>query len=151
MRCVVVFGLLCVLAGTACQSQTEKPGELPDVERVVYDFFESIASFNYPAIRDHCADDVVLFEDGRVLRLEAFIAEVRGLEGKATISYHLEGVETHVEGALTWMSLRNRAVLVNGQGQTTREWLESAVLSKRAGLWKIVFYHSTPAREASKK
>lgn len=146
---LIVFGL-CALLTVGCQShQGESEAEVAAVERVVYDLFESIASFNYPSIREHCTEDVVLFEDGQVLGLEAFIDKVKVFEGKATINYHLEDVTTHVEGSFAWLTLRNRAVMVTGEGPTSLEWLESAVLQKQAGLWRIAFYHSTAVRDSS--
>ncbi|MFQ5605968.1 MAG: YybH family protein [bacterium] len=110
---------------------------------MVFDFFESIASFNYPALRDHCTEDFYLFEDGQKMNLNQFINLVKSFEHQATIHYELEDIRTEIAGSLAWMTLRTKALMnLNGQG-TNLEWLESAVLKKQQDLWRIAFYHSS--------
>ena len=60
----IALVVLCILAILSCQMQQNPQDEQADVERVVYDLFESIATFNYQSIRDHCTDDFILFDDG---------------------------------------------------------------------------------------
>ncbi len=143
-----ILAALCVVATLSCQGQQNQQDELPDVERVVYDLFESIASFNYPSIRDHCTDDFILFEDGQTMNVQEFIDSVKGFDGKGSIDYSLEEVKTNIDGSFAWMTLRNKAVMIMNGQTASLEWIESAVLRKEEGLWKIAFYHSTRVKDS---
>ena len=42
-----------------------------------------------------------------------------------------------------WIAYVNKGSITDSSGTVMQEWLESAFLQKRAGIWKIVFMHST--------
>ena len=109
---------------------------------MIHDFFAAIFAFNYQGIRDVCTDDFLLFESGQVMNIEDFINFIKGMEG-STWANKYEDVKTNVEGAIAWVTLRNKAEMTAGEQVMNFNWLESAVLKKQEGVWKIAFYHST--------
>jgi hypothetical protein len=56
--------------------------------------------------------------------------------------------DVHISGNTTWIAYLNKSSITDASGTVNQNWLESAVLEKQAGMWKIVFMHSThvPAR-----
>ncbi len=140
--------LLCFTFG--CQ-QAEEVAEEPvvdvesekqNVEEVIRNFYDATSSFNFQGIRDLCTDDFILFESEQVMNVEDFINFITPFKG-ATMTYNLEDVKINVEGSVAWMRMRSKAKMTMGEQVMNYEWLESAVLKKQEGMWKIAFYHST--------
>jgi ketosteroid isomerase-like protein len=51
--------------------------------------------------------------------------------------------DVHVSGNTAWIAYVNKGSITDASGTTSQKWLESAFLQKQAGIWKIVFMHST--------
>ena len=149
--------LLCFAFG--CQKQAEEVAEEPVVdveaekqnaEEVVRNFYDAAFAHNYQGIRDLCTDDYILFESGQVMNVEDFIIFITPFKG-ATTTYNLEDVKINVEGSVAWMRMRSKAKVTMGEQVMNYEWLESGVLKKQEGIWKIAFYHSTTVEPPEEK
>jgi ketosteroid isomerase-like protein len=57
--------------------------------------------------------------------------------------------DVHVSGDNAWIAYVNRGSVTNASGKHDYLWLESAVLQKQSGVWKIVFMQSTRVPPAS--
>src|ERR1700722_11345541 len=53
--------------------------------------------------------------------------------------------EVHVAGDVAWITYINKGSVKNASGTQQVMWLESMVLEKKDGKWKIHFVHSTRA------
>lgn len=53
----------------------------------------------------------------------------------------------HIEGNTAWLTYRNRGSVGDASGSKPVTWLESAVLHKMDGIWRIHFLHATRAAE----
>jgi hypothetical protein len=71
---------------------------------------------------------------------------------KMVKSFHESGkvvvwtvTDPHVEATcnLAWITYTNRGSMKDGSGKKDLAWLESAVLEKQAGTWRIRFFNST--------
>jgi hypothetical protein len=51
--------------------------------------------------------------------------------------------DVHVSGNTAWIAYVNQGSITDASGTVSQKWLESAFLQKQAGIWKIVFMHST--------
>jgi ketosteroid isomerase-like protein len=51
--------------------------------------------------------------------------------------------DVHVNGNTAWIAYVNKGSISDASGTVNQNWLESAFLEKQAGIWKIVFMHST--------
>jgi hypothetical protein len=51
--------------------------------------------------------------------------------------------EVHVHGDLAWIAYVNRGSVQDAKGKKDLTWLESAVLHRIGGAWKIRFFHAT--------
>jgi Domain of unknown function (DUF4440) len=51
--------------------------------------------------------------------------------------------EVHINGNTAWIAYVNKGSISDASGTVNQNWLESAFLEKQAGIWKIVFMHST--------
>ncbi|MGC1904599.1 MAG: nuclear transport factor 2 family protein [Candidatus Acidiferrum sp.] len=55
--------------------------------------------------------------------------------------------EVHVAGNVAWITYINNGSVKNASGTQQVTWLESMVLEKKGGKWKIHFVHSTRAAQ----
>jgi hypothetical protein len=51
--------------------------------------------------------------------------------------------DVHVSGNTAWIAYTNKGSITDSFCTINQKWLESAFLQKEAGIWKIVFMHST--------
>ena len=51
--------------------------------------------------------------------------------------------DVHISGNGAWIAYVNKGSITDASGTVNQNWLESAFLEKQAGVWKIVFMHST--------
>jgi hypothetical protein len=51
--------------------------------------------------------------------------------------------DVHISGKTAWIAYVNKGSITDASGTVNQKWLESAFLQKQAGVWKIVFMHST--------
>jgi Domain of unknown function (DUF4440) len=59
--------------------------------------------------------------------------------------------DVHISGNTAWIAYVNKGSITDGSGTVNQNWLESAFLEKQAGLWKIVFMHSTRVSMATQE
>jgi ketosteroid isomerase-like protein len=147
MVLLLVFLLCLAFSCQKAEEVAEEPAvdieaEKQNVEKVVRNFFDATFTFNFQCIRDVCTDDFILFESGQVMNVEDFINFITPFKGSTT-TFNFENVETNVEGSVAWIRLRNKADMKMGEQVINFDWLESAILNKQEGMWKIAFYHST--------
>ena len=55
--------------------------------------------------------------------------------------------EVHISGDIAWVTYVNRGSIKDASGIKDVNWLESAVLQKEQGTWRIRFFHSTRVPE----
>ncbi|WP_158792309.1 nuclear transport factor 2 family protein [Granulicella sp. L60] len=51
--------------------------------------------------------------------------------------------DVHIDGDTAWIAYVNKGKITDASGTVDQRWLESAVLQRQKGEWKIVFMHST--------
>jgi ketosteroid isomerase-like protein len=145
-KCLCVFVIL--LTAASAQLSFGAQSESQKVEQTIQGFFKALSTSDFLAVRNLCGEDFVLFEDGRILSLTEFIGHMKTYAGKGSISYSLTDIKPTVEKSFAWATLRNKATISIPGLPPTMEWIESAVLKKQSGRWKIAFYHSSIAKPA---
>jgi len=127
----------------SCQLRQDETADKKRVETVLQNYFTAISQSDYQPIRDQCTDDFVLIEHGLWWNNDSLIKVIKGFEGKATIGYTLDDIDTHVEGSIAWMTYKNHGLMIMDGKETQFEWSESAVFRKQHDAWKMVLLHST--------
>jgi len=137
------FLIVCLVLLVNCQTGQDLEREKQNVESTVIDFFNAVSEFNYQEMEDHCTDDFMLVEFGQFWKVDSLVSLLKPSEGKSRMVYGFTDFVTHMEGSVGWTSYRNTGVRTAGEEKTDYEWLESAVLKKKEGMWKIALLHST--------
>jgi ketosteroid isomerase-like protein len=64
-------------------------------------------------------------------------------DGGSVYVWTITDPEVNVSGDIAWITYVNRGSVKNKAGKKKLTWLESAVLRKDSGKWRIHFFHST--------
>jgi hypothetical protein len=59
--------------------------------------------------------------------------------------------DVHISGKTAWVAYVNKGSIGDAAGTVNQDWLESAFLQQQAGVWKIVFMHSTRVTMATQE
>jgi hypothetical protein len=90
------------------------------------------------------AQDFYAFDNGKRYDGDALMKAVKEFHDKGVV-FVWTVTDPHVEATcnLAWITYTNRGSMRGASGTQDVNWLESAVLQKQAGTWRILFFHST--------
>jgi hypothetical protein len=118
------------------------------VEAAVAGFFNGLSIRNADTLKYYATADFQLLEDGEVWNMDSLINKMKPLKGSAiTRLNQFDFISTRISGNMAWVSYHNTAEFRKGENTKLVKWLESAVLIKTGGRWKIQMMHSTPLQE----
>lgn len=150
MKRLIQFSFICLFAipvvFVGCTMEKDPQSDLLDAEAVLFSYFDGIMNLDYQKMREACSSDFLLFEDGIIWTVEDHISYLEAMEGKGSISYSFADVKKNIEGSVAWITHRNIAEAAIEGNSMQFEWIESAVLRKIDGNWKMVLLHSTSAK-----
>ena len=118
--------------------------EKDSIEASISRFFDGISEINADKLKGYTTGDFILLENGQVWNLDTLITKinVRKNSGIKRIN-KFQFISTEQTGNIAWVSYHNTADFSLNEKQQTVKWLESAVLRKENGRWKIKLLHST--------
>ena len=90
------------------------------------------------------ASDFYIFDGGARFNGDSIMAFIKAqhLAGKR-YEWNVTEPDIHISGKTAWVAYVNKGSITDASGTVNQNWLESAFLQKQAGVWKIVFMHST--------
>lgn len=90
------------------------------------------------------APDFYAFDGGKRFTGDSLMELIRKLHSAGSIYvWTVTEPEVHLSGDIAWITYVNRGSVEDKSGKKDLTWLESAVLGKDAGTWRIHFFHST--------
>ena len=94
--------------------------------------------------RTVAAPDFHAFDGGKQFTGDELMALIARLHASGSVYvWRVTEPEVHIHGDVAWITYVNRGSLQDASGTKSLVWLESAVLRKDAGRWRIRFFHST--------
>lgn len=117
------------------------------VFRPVEALFSAMSAADHLKMKAVVTDDFQLLEAGEDWSLTDLINVVKPSEYKRRNYFSV--IKTKVYGDVAWVSYWNKATFNNGKEESTVAWLESAVMVKVAGQWKMQMLHSTRIKAES--
>ncbi len=128
-------------------AQSKPSAEALPVQQAITGVFDGFSALSLEKTMRHCTPDVTILEHGVVWNADSIAAAFKrmaGVDFKRVNSFNF--LQTEVRGNTAWTSYYNQADMqINGKARQVR-WLESAVLVKEAGGWKVKVLHSTVIR-----
>ncbi|MGB9242046.1 MAG: nuclear transport factor 2 family protein [Candidatus Acidiferrales bacterium] len=114
------------------------------VVETVRTIFAAAAADDFERFHSVVTADFYAFDGGKRYEGDALMNLVKGLHQAGNVYvWTVNEPEVHVSCNLAWITYVNKGSLKNASGTQNLTWLESAVLKKESGRWKIRFVHST--------
>lgn len=138
MHKIAILLFLLLVSSTTTYSQKDS------VEASVISFFDGLAELDATKLKAWTTADFLLLEDGEVWNMDTLISMIAPMKGRNFKRVNrFSFIATEQKGDIAWVSYHNTAVFTVNERQQTRDWLESAVLVRQEGRWKIKLLHST--------
>ncbi len=88
--------------------------------------------------------DFYTFDGGKEMTGDELMGLIKSAHAAGkTFVWTVPEPKVRIEGAVAWITYLNRGSVQEATGKRDVSWLESAVLLKEAGTWRIQFFHST--------
>jgi hypothetical protein len=132
--------VLLVICSASVMAQKDRQA----VQAAVVGFFNGMSLIDADTLRHYSTADFELLEDGEVWNIDTLIKAIMPRKGsniKRVNSFSF--ITTRVHKNMAWVSYHNTADFTLAEKQRQVRWLESAVLVKSKGRWRIQLLHST--------
>jgi ketosteroid isomerase-like protein len=97
------------------------------------------------------AADFYIFDGGARFDGDAIMALIKAQHAAGKrYEWNVTEPDVHINGNTAWIAYVNKGSITDASGTINQKWLESAFLQRQAGIWKIVFMHSTRVPVPSK-
>jgi ketosteroid isomerase-like protein len=129
---------------SASDQSTRASDDQVQVTEAVRSMFADLAAEDIPKLHAVIAPDFYAFEAGGRITGDALIDLMKKahIAGKVYV-WTVNEPEVHISGDIAWITYVNRGSIKDASGTKDVTWLESAVLQKERGDWRIQFFHST--------
>ncbi|MFL6519609.1 MAG: nuclear transport factor 2 family protein [Chthoniobacterales bacterium] len=141
---IVAMLLTSILDGAAAEQPRTAAGDQTQVVEAMRSMFAALAAEDIPKLRTIFAPDFYAFEAGGRITGDALIDLMKKAHaaGKVYV-WTVNDSEVHIDGETAWITYVNRGSIKDGSETKNVSWLESAILRKEDGNWRIHFLHST--------
>jgi ketosteroid isomerase-like protein len=146
---IAIASLLIFTIGAAAADQSG-PSAVDQVQvtEAVRSFFAAAATDDLAKFRAVTTPDFYAFDAGGRFTSDALMDLIKGAHaaGKVYV-WTVNEPEVHISADTAWITYVNRGSIKDASGIKDVTWLESAVLQKEKGIWRIHFFHSTRVPE----
>lgn len=141
--------LLTSAIAVAAPNQSEPPtADQVQVTEAIRSFFSAAAADDLDQLHAVTSPDFYAFDAGGRFTCDALMELIKTAHaaGKVYV-WTVNEPEVHISGETAWITYVNHGSIKDVSGTKEATWLESAVLQKEKGIWRIRFFHSTRASE----
>ena len=136
------------MAAAAADRSESPPADHAQITEAIRSFFAAVRADDLDKLHAVTTPDFYAFDAGGRFTRDALMDLIRGAHatGKVYV-WTVNEPEFHISGDIAWITYVNRGSIKDASGTKDVTWLESAVLQKEKGTWRIHFFHSTRAPE----
>jgi ketosteroid isomerase-like protein len=141
-RAFVAFAAALVVS--ACAPNARSPDDAAAVQQAIKDDYAAYSGFDKRKYREKLADDYLLLENGELIDREGDIASMAqpGTGHRRTDEFDFRSIKIDGDFAYAVYFLKSD-IHDDNMGTRHREWLESAILRRSEGTWRLTLLHST--------
>ena len=142
---IVVFAVVCTVSVSIAEAQ-QKPltADQRQIIDTVSTIFAAARKDDVAKFDSVIASDFYIFDGGARFNGDTVMAFIKAQHAAGKrYEWNVTEPEVHIHGNTAWIAYVNKGSISDASGTVNQNWLESAFLEKRAGIWKIVFMHST--------
>ncbi|HLA59244.1 MAG TPA: nuclear transport factor 2 family protein [Puia sp.] len=144
MKKFLFAALLFFASSLSVEAQDNISGKQKAVQKTLADLFQALADQDLDKLKDNCTTDVLIIENGEVWNLDTLLkkaSQPRAADFKRINT--IEFIDIKVSGKIAWATYNNQAAITRNGQTSLVKWLETAILVKEAGHWKVKTLHST--------
>jgi hypothetical protein len=136
-----------ILPASASPTSSDCVGTSADqaqVAEALRTMYAAATTYDLDKFHTVAAPDFYAFDGGERYDGDALMKMVKSFHDSGK-TFVWTVTQSHVESDchLAWITYINRGSMKDASGTKDLTWLESAVLEKQAGTWRIRFFHST--------
>jgi ketosteroid isomerase-like protein len=121
--------------------------EKAEVQQVITRFFNALSVTNIPQMKAEVSDDFILLENGEIWTIDTLANKISRPKPEGYLRQNsFDFIETKIEKNRAYVYYKNKAEISSKTRNATIKWLESAILRKEKGRWRMEFMHSTPMK-----
>ena len=139
--------LLTSTIGAAAADQADQTAaDKTQVTEAVRSMFAAFAADDLAKFRAVTTPDFYAFDVGKRFTGDALMDLIKTAHAAGNVYvWTVNEPEVHISGDVAWITYVNKGSIKDASGTKEVTWLESAVLQKEKGVWRIRFLHSTRA------
>lgn len=121
--------------------------EQQEVQKVIIRFFDALSVANTPGMKAEVEDHFILLENGEIWTIDTLASKISRPKPEGYLRLNsFDFIETKIDKNRAWVYYRNKADISSKTRNLTVKWLESAILRKEKGRWRMELMHSTPMK-----
>ena len=136
--------LLVLLSTQFSFAQTSEKAE---VQQVITRFFDALSVANIPLMKAEVSDDFILLENGEIWTIDTLANKISRPKPEGYLRQNsFDFITTKIDKNRAFVYYKNKAEISSKTRNATVKWLESAILRKEKGRWRMELMHSTPMK-----
>ena len=140
----IVFAAFSASISTAGAQQKLLTADQTQIVNTVSTIFTAARRDDVAKFDSVIASDFYIYDGGVRFNGDAVMAVIKALHAAGKrYEWNVTEPDVHISGNTAWIAYVNQGSITDASGTVSQKWLESAFLQKQAGIWKIVFMHST--------
>jgi ketosteroid isomerase-like protein len=146
---VAIAALLTAMIGASAADQSGRSAaDQIQITEAIRSFFAPATADDLDKLHAVTAPDFYAFDAGGRFTRDALMDLIKAAHaaGKVYV-WTVNEPEVHISGDIAWITYVNHGSIKDASGTKNATWLESAVLQREKGIWRIRFFHSTRAPE----
>ena len=141
MKKIALFVLL------STQFSFAQTSEKAEVQQVITRFFDALSVTNIPQMKAEVSDDFMLLENGEIWTIDTHANKISRPKPEGYLRQNsFDFLSTKIDKNRAYVYYKNKAEISSKTRNATIKWLESAILRKEKGRWRMEFMHSTPMK-----
>lgn len=147
----MAFALMGSVPGAVAGAQESRVGaDQTQVLNTVRTIFTAAGADDVKMFDSVIASNFYIFDVGKRFDGDAVMATIKAAHAAGKqFEWNVTQPDVHISGSIAWVAYVNQGSITDASGRMDQQWLESAVLQKQAGAWKILFMHSTRVPQAA--
>jgi SnoaL-like domain len=135
---------LAVLCGIGTAPVARAQSDSAQIVNVIRTVFVAAQTDDVAKFDSIIAPGFYLYDGGARFNGDSIMGLIKALHAAGKrYEWNVTEPDVHVHGTTAWVAYVNRGSVGDASAMVPQQWLESGVLEKRDGVWKIVFMHST--------
>jgi SnoaL-like domain len=131
----------CFLGAMQATSATPDEEAVAQTLRLMY---VALTKEDTAQLRAVTTSDFHAFDVGQKMTGDELLSAIKSAHAAGkTFVWTVTEPTVRIEGVVAWITYTNIGSIQDSAGKRDVSWLESAVLLKNAGTWRIQFFHST--------